>query len=213
MIQDFAKWNIMQWQKALRLSFPNQVPDSASWSGIAAMVNILTPFCGANINHTMIPTGGGTDVIKITPNKEEGLLDLWDSPRSALVCKPASLRFEYFAGSEWNAFFLLETRPIAPTGVYDKLLQPCEELLELPSGKFMDRSYLDQGMIGHDEAGREIPLPQNYRRITRFFSGKFLMVAKQSIWNQADATYDGRHARMTAGEIRAQIALAIMKRP
>jgi len=215
MIKDL-KWSQMQWQKALRLSFPNQIPDSASWSGIEAMVNILTPFCGTKLNQTMIPAGGGSGIIKITPSKEAGLLDLWNSPRSAFVCKPANLRFEYFAESEWNAFFLVETMPIAPTGVYHncgKLQQPCEEVLELPNGKFMDISYLNEGRIGYDEAGSEIPLPPNYRRSTRFFSGKFLMVAQQSVWNQTGARCDGSHSEMTAGEIRAQIANVIKKHP
>jgi hypothetical protein len=158
-----------------------------------------------NLNHTMLADGGGMDIIKVQRGREEGCIDLWPSSRSAYICKTSRLIFEHFPHSPSDSFLLLETNPLQPSGIYSELSRPYEELVELEDGSFYDRSCWDQASIGNDENGHEIPLPNNARLACRFLSGKFLFVAKASLWNLDNATYDGRHSRMTAQQIRSAI--------
>jgi serine/threonine-protein kinase len=212
-IAKFDAWNKGQWHQALTKAFPAAIPTSASWTDLDAMVAILTPFCPPNVNHTHLPGGGGMDIIEVAPGREATTLELRDAPSCAFICRPATLALEHFPDSPWNSFFLLETAPLKASGIYERHPRPYEELLELPDGEYLERSCIDAGYIGHDEAGHEIPIPDPHRLVTRFFSGKFLMVAKSSLWNHDSATYDGRHNQMTAAAIRAIIAAAIKAGP
>jgi serine/threonine-protein kinase len=212
-IEKFDAWNKQIWHQTLAKAFPAAIPTSASWTDLDAMVAILTPFCPPNVNHTHLPGGGGQDIIKVAPGREPSTLDLYDAPSCAFICRPATLTLEHFPDSVWNSFFLLETAPLQPSGVYEGHPRPYEELLELPDGEYLERSCLDAGHIGHDESGDEIPIPDPHRLVTRFFSGKFLMVAKASLWNHDSATYDGRHNQMTPAAIRTVIAAAIHTSP
>ena len=150
------------------------------------------------------------DIIKATASKEEGCLELRTSESTAYVCRPDKLIIEYFADSPWNTFLLLSTKPLAPSGEYDDLGDDeVEELLELPDGTYMPRTFLDAGYIGHDERGCEIPVPKKSRLICRYPNGQFLMVAKRSYWNRIGDTYDGRHNTLSSAKIRAAIHLFI----
>jgi serine/threonine-protein kinase len=211
--ENFDAWNKNKWHESLARAFPGAIPTSASWTGIDAIVAVLTPFCVRDLNHTLLPGGGGMDIIEVARGRETDSLELRDSPSSAFICQPASLAFEHFPDSPWNSFFLLAAAPLEPSGIYDELRRPYEELLELPSGDYVERSYLDAGYIGHDESGSEIPIPDPHRLVTRFLSGKFLMIAKRSLWNSDSATYDGRHNQMSAATIRTHIAAAMHASP
>jgi serine/threonine-protein kinase len=173
------------------------------------MVKILSPFCGEAINHTMLPLSGGMDIIKVSYDAGNRVMEFWPSHRVVYVGRPEMLEFRYFKSSPIDSFFLLTNRELEPSGVYEDFSGNYEEVLELANGEQMDRSCLDAGYIGHDENGFEIPIPDDYRLVVRFLDGKFLMVAKKSIWNQVSSTYDGRHSRLSASEIQQQIGAAL----
>ena len=147
------------------------------------------------------------DVVSV--GREPGCIELRPSRGVAYVCRPRILYFEHIPAAPWNSFFLLEAAELAPSRVYDDLSYQHEELLELPDGQYHDRSHLDQGILGYDDAGDEIPIPDPHRLVVRYFSGKFLVVAKRSLWNRTSATYDGRHANLSLQEIRRQIEEAL----
>jgi serine/threonine-protein kinase len=207
--QEFDTWNKNEWEQCLHRVFPKAIPSSAYWTDTGAIVAVLNQFCAENVNHTHLPDGGGMDIIKVARGREDNCLELHDAPSCAFVCRPLSLTFEHFPTSPWNSFFLLDTARLPPSGVYPELTLQHEELLELPDGEYVERSHLDAGFFGHDEDGCTKPIPDPHRLVTRYFTGKFLMVAKRSLWNLDSSTYDGRHSRMDAATIRAAIAAAI----
>jgi hypothetical protein len=209
-VSNFVLENRERWETALNICFPKGIPTSTSWTESEQMVRILRPFCAKNLNHTMLPRGGGQDMIDIGLSKEAGCIELRPAPNIAYLCRPSSLHFEYISDSAWNSFFLLETAGLSPSGIYgDDSSDGREELLELPNGQYYSRSHWDENSLGEDEDGREIPVPKASRLVVRHFDGKFLIVAKKSLWNGTSATYDGRHQKLAPAEIRAKIEAAL----
>ncbi len=194
--------NARRWDEALKATFPKGIPLSAGWTDPREMVRILSPFCGPAINHTMLPRSGGMDILKVSYDAGKRLIELWPSKKSPYVARPQQLEFRHVASSPVDSFFLLTNAPLEPSGVYKGLAEKYEEIVELPDGQQMDRSHWDSGCIGYTENGEEIPLPDKSRLICRYLDGKFLMVAKASRWNRTNATYDGRHNKLSADEIQ-----------
>ena len=198
--------NREDWSRAISEMFRPPIPQSAQWSDPSSIVQVLAPFMGRGLNHTMLPGGGGNDMESIAEAREPGCLMLCMGPGSAEIFRPATLYFEHFEESPWNSFFLLETEALSPSGVDRGTDGMSETLVEVSPGEYIDR---DQCILGYDEEGEEIPLPETVRIVTRYMRGKFLVVAKASLWNLLEATYDGRHNGMTAQQIRTQIQDAI----
>ena len=205
MSKDFDARNKAEWAASIRKAFGDSPPRSANWSAPQDMIDVLSPFMGANLNHTMMPTSGGLDMSSIANSAEPGCLELIVTKRMVETFRPGTLYFEHFPESPWNSFFLLEAQPLKPCGVYEDNNGESEEVVELAPGEYIERHHGDSGILGHDEDGVEIPLPETFRCVSRHLTGKFLIVAKRSIWNLNKATYDGRHSHMTAAEIREQI--------
>jgi len=212
MSDEFDKKNKAQWEAALVSAFPEGIPQSASWTDLGQMISILNHFCAKDLNNTMLALRGGMSIQKVARSKEAGCIELQPTPGSAYVSRPDTLHFEHISNSPWNSFFLLSTQELQPSDVYAGRVSDYEELLELPDGEYLDRSHLDQGSLGYDESGADIPIPDPHRLVVRYFSGKFLIVAKRSLWNLTTSTYDGRHAKMTPAEIRQQIESALSPR-
>ena len=168
------------------------------------MLLVLAPFMGHDLNYTMVPTGGGFDAVSVGRSPEPGCLELLSPDGLAEMFRPATLFFEYFPDSEWNSFFLIETHQLEPCGVYREGNWGCEEVVEISPGKYVHPSHQETGVVC-DEEGRDIPLPRASRIVTRHMRGKFIIVAKRSIWNAEPTNADGRHSRMTAQQIRTQI--------
>jgi hypothetical protein len=166
---------------------------------------VLKPFIGLNLNHTMLPGGGGMDMEAIALSPEPNCLELSPGDRLADTFRPAVLFFEHFPESPWNSFFLVETRPLQASGVYEENNGEYEEVVELSPGEYINRSHHDTGILNHNEEGEEIALPTTARVVARHMQGKFLVVAKRSIWNRVSATYDGRHNGMTVEQIREAV--------
>jgi serine/threonine-protein kinase len=205
MSDEFDTRNRAQWAAAIEQTFGDNPPRSAQWSDVDSIVRVLMRFMGQNLNHTMMPGGGGLDMEAIARSVEPGCVEFSPADRMANVFRPGVVYFEHFPESPWNSFFLVETRTLEPFGVYEESSGEYEEVVELSPGEYVDRSHHDTGILDYDEQGNEIPLPPSARSVGRHFKGKFLVVAKQSIWNRASVTYDGRHNGMTAKEIRALI--------
>ena len=207
-MNDFDARNKAEWEEAIMGVFNGAPPQRATWDCREQMVKVLNGVSSSDsLNHTMLPGGGGVDIESAEFSSEHDCLELI-AGGVRYICKPKRLDFEHFPERTWNSFFLLETDELEESGVYDSHVDSSEELLRLPDGAYMDRSCLDMDCIGVDENGAEMPVPQGSNLVVRKLKGKFLVVAKRSLWNLNRKTYDGRHSQFSASEIRSQIEAA-----
>ena len=205
MCDDFDTRNKNDWAARITQAFGNSPPRSAHWTDAQAMIQVLTTFMGINLNHTMMPGVGGCDMESISHSPEPGCLEFRRGSGLADMFRPGDLLFEHFPESPWNSFFLLETQALRPCGVYGNSAGQYEEVVELSPGEYIEGSHYDTGVLSYNEDGSEIPLPDTSRVVIRYMRGKFLLVAKRSIWNRTNATYDVRNNHMTAEQIREKI--------
>lgn len=200
--QGYIKQNRERWIAAIAEAAP-ATESSKVWREVDEIASVLQLFVGEQMNHTMLPTGGGQDVAEVHPSIEPGCLELRISRKRIYIVRPERLTLERIDGEEAESFLLLELANLKPSGVYEDMGEGLrEELLEVGLGYYFDRAHLDYGYLDHDENGDEMPIPDDYRLVVRWLNGKLLFVAKASIWNQHSATYDARHNRMSASRIR-----------
>lgn len=209
MQSEYEKINRDRWINAIKESFGLTPPLSKQFIDHDSMIHVLTPFMGDELNHILLPDIGGLDIYSIAHSPEPGCLEFNHDCHADTFC-PSMLSFEYFPESPWNSFFLMETKPLLPCGVYDNNSE-YEEVCEISPGEYVDINHYETGVLGYDEDHNEIKIPENSRRVSRRMKGKFLIVAKTSFWNMDTSTYDGRHDIMSASEIRNIIQNAINK--
>ena len=222
-VEDFHSRARAAWVAAIRNAAGPNVPSSGTYRGPGTITRILTHIMGSNSNHTHLPGGGGLDMHRIRPSKNEpGCLEFFpfDSDDVVYLMKPKRLTLEYIEESPGESFFYLELDELEPTGVYTKSedeeadgehgpLAPhyeqfSEEVVEVGPRQYVSRSGWDDGEYPD---GRE--LPKTARLVVRHFRGAAMAVSKGSIWNGAAETYDGRHSRMTPEQIRRVIERTI----
>lgn len=207
--EKFKEQVLQFWTTAIANVAGNNPPLSETWRGIDSIRTALQPFMAENRNHAHLPTGGGMDMRSVHNSVEPGCLEFGIGEQSAWVVKPESLILENFPESPIDSFLLLELAELQPSGIYEqretKRAEFVEELVELRRGDYVERGVWDNGFYGHDEEGREIPLPDESRLVNRWLKGKILIVAKRSLWNSTPETYDGRHNAMKAIDIRMYI--------
>lgn len=212
MRDEFRKKNLKEWDELLGKLFKDKIPECHTWKNITDMIEVLN-FIGTNpqCNHTFFPTGGGLDLAGARESVENECIELLFFDKAADIVRPKMLTFQSFGEPyEW-AYFRLDTKELNPSGVYEGLTGQHEELTEISPGEYVERSYWDEGYYGYDEHDRELPLPDNARVITRFFSGAFVIFAKGSVYNSINATYDGRHSKMTAEKFKSYISNTVDK--
>jgi hypothetical protein len=197
---------------------------TVKWESLQSIQNALEPFMGHASNHGHFPTGGGLDFLSVASSNERGCLEFSVGESVAYVAKPKRLVLERIGQAPAESFLILDLAQLAPSGVYQTSeeesvsertslrRQSQEELVELSPGKYLDRGVWDEGNLGYDESGHEIPLPESARLIVRWLRGRILFVCKGSMWNGDPSTYDGRHDRMTDREIRQLIERSIAAR-
>jgi serine/threonine-protein kinase len=207
-ISDFKVKNRKRWVATLKDVFPVGIPESARWTSIEDIKQVLSRIGHDNLNHMFFPSGGGLDLTAVRNSHEDGCLDLMTGS-VAYVVRPATLFFESFPNCLSESYFRLETGGLKPTGTYPDSESDHEELVGTAPGEFYDRSCWDEQTLGEDEDGSDIPLPPGSRLIIRYFRGAFLFVAKGSMYNSISGTYDARHNKMSASQCRAYVADAI----
>ena len=201
---EMRRKNRERWIEALA-ALPEPTPISMTWEGKNAILSALRPFAESGCNHFLLPRMGGLDVASVQSSREPGCIEIVIRDRLVWVVRPYRITLEHFPETPLESFLLLELGELKPSGIYEELAGPKEELVEV-DGEYVERSHWDEGTIGEDEDGDPLPLPDDARLVTRFLSGKILVVSTGSIWNSVPATYDGRHSRMEASEIRRQIS-------
>lgn len=208
------------WASAVNAINPDSAP-SLSWEGISTIRTKLAPFMGPSANHAHLPSGGGRDFLSANASNEERCIDFSVGSHSSYVAKPRRLTLERIALAPAESFLLLELDILHPCGVYEPRdrndtadsiydrVSRYEEVLEIAPREYLDRRIWDDGHLGYDENGDEIPLPSDARLVIRCLRGKILFVCKTSMWNGTSSTYDGRHNQMTAADIRQVIERSI----
>lgn len=176
------------------------------WDDEAKILRVLNEVgTVAPNNHTHMPYSGGLDLTSARPSVEAGCIEI-NFDGLVKIVRPAYLSLTIIENDplgEW-AFFWLETKPLAPSKVYDSHPLPFEEVLEVSPGDYRPRFYWDEGTLGEDEDGYSMPLPDHARVVTRSFRGSFLTVTKGGGYNVI-AHYDGRHDRWGEDSYREQI--------
>lgn len=207
MKREFRQWNLAAWTKQLQALFPYGIPDQASWKRVSEIVSVLTKLGRVtDLCHAFLPTGGGLDLAGAAESWETECVEL-KLGAAVKVVRASELSFEGFHDDlEWS-YFRLECSGLKPTGVYEGLRGPSEELVEIVPGEYEDRSIWDSGVYYVD--GQETPLPRTARLVRRFLEGRFVLFAKGSLYNRNTHTYDGRHNGMTAEGFRVYIRQAL----
>jgi hypothetical protein len=207
---EFREKNLKDWDELLHVLFGGSIPDESIWKDKTDIIRILNLIGKKpNINHIFFPSGGGLDLVGARDSVEEDCIEIYFHEKTADIVRPKELIFQSFGNPyEW-AYFRLETNKLEPSGVYENLKGQREELTEITPGDYMDRSYWDEGFTGYDESGRKLLLPESARVITRLFSGAFVIFAKGSLYNAINATYDGRHSKMTGEEFKQYIGKTV----
>lgn len=228
------------WIEFIDSYFKDGIPETHTWIGhhqIAEQLNKIGFAQSKAYNHMFLPRSGGQDLDKATVSTfENGCIEMMLGSGTYIV-KPKSLTFNSFmptenmpkdAEYEWF-YFRLEIEGLKPSGVYDEeedesladpLADPIdpikqffssnEELVRLPDGELISRSYWDEGYYGHDEDGDELRLPEGSKLIVRELrDGAFVLFGKFSTYNRTPSTYDGRHNKMNPEEFRRHIRKAM----
>ena len=189
-------------------------PSSITWNTCASIISALKPFMGPNFGHGHYPVGGGMDFMDVVASNEPDCIEIHLSERSIDVMKPRSLTLEYIEQAPAESFLFLELDELPLVKIDDNTdeyaeAKGCQYLIELRPGEYEARSVWDRGFLGHDEYGKEIPLPQDTRLVSRWLRGKVLLVVKSSLWNASPSTYTGIHNKTSSTVIRAAIEKAL----
>lgn len=194
---DFQKSNLSQWKYVQKKLFGEIIPDRASWSSVEDVVSVLNLLGRMpNLNHMFIPSGGGIDLESVEIANENGCIVLNELGTS--IVKPKRLIAENISKDyEWS-YFRLELDELKP--IFGDVLFDLEEITEDVPGHYVPWIC---GNYGHYEDGTQ--LPENYRIVSRYIKGNFVIFLKTSIYNKIDGTYDARHNIVNADEFREYI--------
>lgn len=189
-------------------------PSSTVWTGNYAIIGAIAPFLGEGRNHGFFPTGGGNDFTDVRPSSERDCIELMVG-ELAYIVRPRRLRLERFADDLPESFLFLELEELAPSGVYEprdaeyesvtdpvlRRLRESEELVDMGSGRYLEREVWDRGYVDHYDD----PLPRHARRVHRLLRGNVMIACKAGIWNGISGTYMGQHNELGADEVRGTL--------
>jgi hypothetical protein len=203
---EIKKKYLNEWEEVLKEIFKGPIPDSLLWTDKKEIIRTLY-FLGRNpeLNLTYLPDGGRLPLKRGEDSAEPDCLDLHFMDHPVCIIKPRILIFQSFGQAyEW-AYFRLETKELEPSGWYEHLTGIKEELTEISPGDYADRKYWDLGSYEYDETGREIPLSSRARIVIRYFSGSFVIFAKDSVYNEISSSNQENHLKMTETEFQEHI--------
>jgi serine/threonine-protein kinase len=196
--RDFEKRSKSEWLDIQNSLSPSAMPRTVIWEDIDDIITILNVISEhEQVNHTLLPGGGGLDLEGAKLSYEEGCIEL-NFDGHAHIVKPKRLIFECFQGySDWN-YFRLETEGLELIGTYDHIRDD-EGLTEIEP--FV---YTDYECFEFDDFNGE-RLPASARPVRRTTKGSFLICLRTGIYNADPSTYDGRHNKINPTEFRNYI--------
>lgn len=200
---DFDRRNSLEWGEIQNIIFPHGAPQTAIWSNIDSIINVLKLACkSVSLNHMFLPTGGGMTLSEVSHALEDGFIELdvgW-----TIYIKPKRLIFENFGSKSYWNYFRIECESVNATG-FDTTVQGDlkEEICELRPGKYGPYSLWE----GRNE--RQTPLPDGARPVERYLGGAFVIFNTRSPYNLTSSTYDARHNKMNSDQFREYIKRSV----
>lgn len=200
MSNEFRNEYLPKWEGLVKSIFNGKVPKRYEWMDIEDIISILNRIGSSDaLNHTFFPSGGGMDLASAIQSHEEGCIEINCSGLISIL-KPNKLMFEYFPEGDYEwVYFRIVTDDLPSTNVYENLRDNYEELTELSSGSYVERSVWDDNEFNGQ------PLPSNARVVSRILKGDLVIFNKASLYNANPSTYDGRHSEYGAEGFRDHI--------
>ncbi|MEQ8422165.1 MAG: protein kinase [Arenibacter algicola] len=180
---DYFERNPYEWEDALKRIFPISLAVSSSWYKLIDIYNILKIIFESydNLIHCFYPKSGGNDFNHIEMKDDFLFIE------NNILLKPRALHFESINDLDFS-YFLLECEEIKP--LFNERINEFEEII-----------FVDEDGNYHKDTDYD----ENYREISRFFKGKFLITKKTSTINiltgDLDA-YEGIHNKHSNEEYR-----------
>lgn len=186
---------ISDWDFLNNCLFKDTKPHSACWTNIDDILHVLNTIKSVPaMNHMMLERGGlDFDLAEKAP--EKNWIYITVNGFRLLAC-PACLHFESFEDIRWN-YFLLELKESEP--VLSNKNEWCEELIEDTPAHYVDATDSVYGVYSYEGGKR---LSSDYKVVTRYIKGKFLIVLKYGLYNGIGSAYDGRQKDCSAVEFR-----------
>lgn len=181
--------------------------ESSTWKDINKIINILNTIklLPQYNNHLLFSGKGGFDFEYAELANEKDCIYLYTSGYCNIV-KPKCLYFEVFdKDPSWN-YFLLELDKLEPILGQPTLEYEYEMLVEDYPAHYVSDNCVKYGVYDY-ESGE--PLPNGYKIVARYLSGKIMIVLKTGQYNNSSSTYDGRHGKLSNLELRAYISKLI----
>lgn len=206
--EEFRRENLQQWATRLEEIFPIEIPDSAHWEDLNAIIRVLNHIGEDELGHLFFPTGGGLKLRGAAKaGGESECIDLFFGA-SDYILKPASLTFECPSDDLQWAYFRLEADALLPTGVYEDEYYERhihEVVSRFGAGDYRKQEYYERGYY-FNEHGNEVEIPEGTTRATRYLEPcSFVIFAESSLYNRDPSTYDARHNEMNAKDFRTYI--------
>ena len=204
-LSDYDKSQISDWKFVNKYLFGANSAESTTWRNIDTIVNVLNVISTLPAyNHMLFSDKGGLDFGRAERANEYGCIYIYDTIGFCHVVKPRYLHYESFDNNySWN-YFLLELDELPPIADLNPLNN--EMLVEDYPGHYVSAQYAQYGVYDYDLGN---PLPDGFKTVYRYLSGKFLIVLKGGPYNQIPATYDGRHGLCSNNEFRRYIDMLI----
>ena len=202
-IKDYAKQQRSQWEFLNKLIMPvNTIPTTLIWTNIDQIISVLNNVGSLPVfNHMLFSSGGGLDFKKAERANENGAIYIYDDLNSCRVFKPLKMIYETFENNTIGNYFLIEfseIEPIVSENVYKE-----ERLIEDTPGHYINCPDAIYGVYDYETG---VPLPKDFKFVCRSYSGKLLIVMKNSPYNQIHATYDGRHGKTSSDNFRSYVS-------
>jgi serine/threonine-protein kinase len=196
--KDFEKRSKSEWLDIQNSLFPSAMPRTVIWENIDDIITILNVISEhGQVNHTLLPGGGGLDLEGAKLSYEEGCIEV-NLDGFAYIVRPKQLVFECFKGhSDWN-YFRLETEGLELIGKYDDARN--DELLT----EIRPCVYTNYRCFEFDDFNGE-RLLDSARQVLRIKRGAFLICLRTGIYNRTPETYDGRHDKVSVDKFRNYI--------
>ena len=182
-----------EWDFLEKRIFPNGIiPERTKWTNIIDIIQILNTFSFVNTTeHVLLPDGGGLNYKKAIPAPEKGCIYLIVEGNYYILLSPKCLYYETFLDKNWN-YFILELNTINPILEYTDIKNTySEELCEEHPAHYVDAKDFCYGVYSYEDG---IPLPENSKKVERYFRGRFLSVFSNGYYNSINGTYDARHS-------------------
>lgn len=194
-LQQVKTWNFIK-----KYLFRGSGPQRCTWEDPVEIVRVMNVLSLLPLtSHLFFPDKGWMEYQKVEIGTEAGCLDIYTDIMIYRV-KLGCLQFESFYQPYWN-YLMLEAEPLE-TVVGDQCDEFSELVIEDKPGCFVSAKDVMYGVYDYDSGKK---LPDNYKILTRYLKGKFLVVLKSGPYNRISSTIDGRHANCTSDEFRRYI--------